>query len=167
MNVEWAQQFMLGLPHAVETVQWGANLVFWAGDKAVGGKMFALIDLDEGRLGGGGSLVISYAAGPERSTELLELEGVRPAPYLARAHWIGVERWDVFRRSEWERELHAAHAIVYEKLPQRTKAALSLPAGELKRLVAARRKLLAEKADSTTPRAPHRRDRGSSAGRPR
>ena len=38
--------FLLTLPHTVETRQWGNNLVFWVGDKAIGGKMFALINLD-------------------------------------------------------------------------------------------------------------------------
>ena len=41
----WTQnerEFLLQLPHVVETMQWGANLVFWVGDKAIGGKMFAL-----------------------------------------------------------------------------------------------------------------------------
>jgi len=69
-------------------MQWGANLVFWAGDKAIGGKMFALANLDDDGRG-----VLSFAAGPERYNELLENEGVIPAPYLARAHWV------FFRRS--------------------------------------------------------------------
>jgi predicted DNA-binding protein (MmcQ/YjbR family) len=144
MNVESLQTFVLGLPDVVETMQWGANLVFWVGDKAVGGKMFALINLDEGRLGGGAA--ISYAAGQERFNELLEIEGVRPAPYLARAHWVAVERWDIFRTSEWHSELAAARDIVAAKLPPKVRATLALPEGELKRAVVAGRKVMAEKA---------------------
>jgi len=131
---------LLELPHAVETMQWGANLVFWVGDKAIGGKMFAMVDLDDK-----GGPLISYAAGAERFAELVEQESVIPAPYLARAYWVAVERWDVFRASEWKREMEAAHGIVHAKLPKRTRDALALPAKEQKKLIVERRKALAKK----------------------
>src|ERR1035437_9571719 len=47
MDAERLRAYLLTLPHVVETMQWGANLVFWVGDKAIGGKMFAVIDLDD------------------------------------------------------------------------------------------------------------------------
>ena len=47
MDAERLRAYLLALPHVVETMQWGANLVFWVGDKAIGGKMFALINLDD------------------------------------------------------------------------------------------------------------------------
>ena len=46
MDAERARAFLLSLPHVAETMQWGANLVFWVGDKSLGGKMFALVNLD-------------------------------------------------------------------------------------------------------------------------
>ena len=141
MDVERVRGFLLGLPHVVETMQWGANLVFWVGDKRIGGKMFALANLD-----GDGRAVISYAAGPERYSELLEIEGVIPAPYMARIFWVAVERWDVFRWAEWERELEAARAITFAKMPPRTGAVLALPAKEQKRLIRERKALLAARA---------------------
>jgi predicted DNA-binding protein (MmcQ/YjbR family) len=141
MDAERVRAYLLTLPHVVETMQWGANLVFWVGDKAIGGKMFALVNLD-----GDGGAVISYAAGPERYPELLESEGVIPAPYMARIFWVAVERWSVFRTPEWERELCAAHALTFNKLPPRTRATLAMPANQQKRLIAERRKLLAAKA---------------------
>jgi predicted DNA-binding protein (MmcQ/YjbR family) len=97
-------------------------------------------------LDGDGGAVISYAAGPERYAELLESEGVIPAPYMARIFWVAVERWNVFRTPEWERELYAAHALTFNKLPPRTRATLAMPANQQKRLIAERRKLLAAKA---------------------
>ncbi len=141
IDAERIRAYLLTLPHVVETMQWGANLVFWVGDKAIGGKMFALVDLD-----GDGKAVISYAAGPERYSELLETEGIIPAPYMARIYWVAVERWDVFRTTEWEQELHAAHQITFNKLPPRTHAAIAMPPGQQKRLIAERKKLLAAKA---------------------
>ena len=141
MDVERIRGFLLELPHVVETMQWGANLVFWVGDKTIGGKMFALANLD-----GDGSAVISYAAGPERYSELLETEGVIPAPYMARIFWVAVERWDVFRWAKWEQELTSAHAVTFAKMPPKTRAVLALPAKEQKRLIRERKALLAERA---------------------
>jgi predicted DNA-binding protein (MmcQ/YjbR family) len=128
-------------------MQWGANLVFWTGDKAIGGKMFALINLDEPHSASGERpLVLSYAAGPTRYSELLELEGLVPAPYMARIHWVAAERWDVFTAAEWQHELRAAHELTLAKLPQKVLATLALSPTRQKALIAERRKILAAKA---------------------
>jgi predicted DNA-binding protein (MmcQ/YjbR family) len=148
MDVERARKFLLSLPHAVETMQWGDNLVYWVGDKAIGGKMFALIDLGEGLSKG----VAMYSAGPERYAELLEREGLLPAPYMARIHWLAVERWSALRNSEWEDELRGAHAITFAKLPKRTREVLALPAKQQEKLIAERRKLLADKPKKSRTR---------------
>jgi predicted DNA-binding protein (MmcQ/YjbR family) len=140
MNVESVRTWLLTLPHVAETIQWGDNLVFWVGDKAIGGKMFALANLSKDSHG-----VLSFAAGPERYAELLEVEGVFPAPYLARVHWVAIERYDVFPSNELKDHLRNAHSVVFAKLPKRTKDVLALPAPERKKLVAARKKLLAAK----------------------
>lgn len=140
MDAERIRGFVLGLPHVVETVQWGGRLVYWVGDKAIGGKIFAVVSLD------GTGRVISYAAGQERFAELVEMEGVIPAPYFAKNFWVAVEGWGVFRGVEWERELTAAHESIFGKLPPRTKAVLTMPLKEQKRLIRERKALLAERA---------------------
>jgi predicted DNA-binding protein (MmcQ/YjbR family) len=140
MDVERARGFLMGLPHVVETMQWGDNLVFWVGDKAIGGKMFCLLNLDAGAHG-----VVSYSAGPERFAELVEQEGMVPAPYMARIHWVAAERWDVLRNAEWERELRAAHAITLGKLPKGVCAVLAMPERARAKVIAERRKVLAER----------------------
>jgi predicted DNA-binding protein (MmcQ/YjbR family) len=137
MNVEQARSFLLSLPHVVETEQWGDNLVFWVGDKAIGGKMFALISLDHAG--------VSFAATPERFAELVEVEGIKPAPYFARLSWVAAERWDALRSTEWHEVLGAAHAITLAKLAPKTLKILALPKGEQRRIVSERRKLLAAK----------------------
>jgi len=137
MNVEQAREFLLSLPHVVETQQWGDNLVFWVGDKTIGGKMFALISLDHAG--------VSFAATPERFAELVEVEGMRPAPYFARLSWVAAERWDVLCTNDWHEVLAAAHAITLAKLAPKTAKILALPKGEQRRIVSERRKLLAAK----------------------
>ena len=119
MDADQVRTFLLKLPHVVETLQWGDNLVFWVGGKMIGGKMFVLIDL-----GGSGRAIISYAAGLARYAELLELDGLIPAPYFARIGWIAAERWDVFHKREWEQELRAAYDLTLAKLAPRTRKLL-------------------------------------------
>lgn len=97
--------------------------------------MFAMTDLD-----GTGTGVLWFHAGAERFHELLETDGIIPAPYMARAFWVTVERWDVLRPREFEEELRQAHALVYEKLPKRTKAVLSMPEKERSKLIREREK---------------------------
>lgn len=140
MDAESLRAFLLSLPDVVETMQWGDNLVFWVGDKAIGGKMFALASLTPDHGG-----VLSFAAGPERFAELVEREGLFPAPYLARAHWVAMERWNTLAASELKELLRGARALVYEKLPKQTKAVLAMSPREKKKLIAARRKKLAGK----------------------
>ena len=137
MNAERMRTYLLSLPHVLETPQFG-GLIYWVADKAVGGKMFAMINPEQG-------LPISYPAGSERYPDLLERDGFIPAPYLARAHWVAVERWDVMRDREWESELHAAHALTLNKLPPKTHKALALGPTELKKLIAEKRRVLAAK----------------------
>jgi predicted DNA-binding protein (MmcQ/YjbR family) len=144
MNIDSLRAFLLSLPHVEETMQWGDNLVFWVGDKAIGGKMFALANLSRDSNG-----VLSFAAGPERYHELLETEGVFPAPYFARIFWIAIERYDVFSPTELQQLLRNAHQLTFAKLTKRTRDALALSSSERKKLIAARRKQLESKK---TPR---------------
>jgi predicted DNA-binding protein (MmcQ/YjbR family) len=149
MDAERLRAYLLTLPHVVETMQWGANLVFWVGDKAIGGKMFALINLEDPgpeRRRVVHHALMMYAAGAVRYLELLEIEGLIPAPYMARIHWVAAERWDIFTAPEWHRELSAAHALTLSKLPKKVLATFELSSAKQKSLVSARRKALAAKA---------------------
>lgn len=163
MDAENIRAFLLKLPHVVETMQWTGKLAFWVGDKAIGGKMFAMLNLD-----GNGKAVLSYSAGPERYAELLEVEGLFPAPYMARIWWIAAERWDIFRSKEWEQELQNAYDLTHHKLAPGARKALQLPSKELRLLVVERRKLLearaASKESAKPSRGSHRKVRGTNAG---
>lgn len=145
MDNEKVREICLGLPHVTESVNWGHHLVFWVGDKAIGGKMFALIHLD-----GEGTGVLWFHCGAERYAELLEVEGIIPAPYMARAHWVTVERWDVLRQRVLEEELRRAHELIFNKLPKRTRSVLEMPEKERMKIVRERQKQLASKEKSGT-----------------
>jgi predicted DNA-binding protein (MmcQ/YjbR family) len=137
MDAEHVREYLLRLPHVVETMQWGANLVFWVGDKSLGGKMFAVLNLDDDP-----KAVLSFAAGPERFAELLETEGVFPAPYLARAYWVALRHWGVLRSSELEAHLKFGHGLIHDKLPKKTRAVLAASSTAQRKLLKGRKKLL-------------------------
>jgi predicted DNA-binding protein (MmcQ/YjbR family) len=141
MDSESARAFLRSLPLVEETLQWGNNLVYWVGDKSIGGKMFAVINLDADHHG-----VLSFAAGPEGAAELLEIDGIFPAPYLARLRWVALERWNALRSSELEQRLRSAREITEAKLPRRTRDVLAMPAVERRKLISARKKELAKRA---------------------
>src|ERR1700691_4949218 len=138
MDAETLRAYLLTLPDVAETMQWGDNLVYWVGDKAIGGKMFALASLEPDH-----GAVLSFAAGPERFAELVEIDGLFPAPYFARAHWVAVEQWNTLPAPELKELLRAARGLIYEKMPARTKAILAMTAGEKKKLIAAKKKATA------------------------
>jgi predicted DNA-binding protein (MmcQ/YjbR family) len=136
MNAERLRDYLLTLPHVVEAEQWG-GLLFWLGDKAIGGKTFVHLNLEAGS-----GHPAMFPVGEERFAEWCERDGVIPAPYLARGFWVAAERWDALRDAEWREALAAAHALTLAKLPKRTREVLLLPKAELRRRVAERRKLL-------------------------
>ena len=110
--------------------------------------MFAMTDLD-----GTGFGVLWFHCGAERFHELLEVEGISASPYLAKAHWVTVERWDALRSREIEDELKRAHALICEKLPPRTKKVLALPEAERKKIIRERKKLVAEREKAKRAKA--------------
>ena len=157
MNAERVRSLLLALPYVVETVQWGDNLVFWVGDKAIGGKMFALLSLDAapGAADSLGHCLISFAAAtPAAYDDLLEREGLVPAPYLARIRWVAVKDWAALSNADWQELLVAAHARVLANHTAKVIATLALPAREQQRQIVARRKLLAERAAAKSAKSP-------------
>jgi predicted DNA-binding protein (MmcQ/YjbR family) len=147
MDNEAIREFCLSLPHVAETVNWGHHLVYWAGDRDIGGKMFAMTDLD-----GTGFGVLWFHCGAERFDELREIEGISASPYLAKAHWVTLERWDALRPRQIQDELRSAHALILAKLPKRTQTILAMPEKERNTLIRQRKKVVAEREKEKKPK---------------
>lgn len=146
MDNERIRAICMAMPGVAETVNWGHHLVYWVGDRDIGGKMYASTDLD-----GSGVGVLSFHCGAERFHELLEKDGIRPTPYSAKNFWVTLERWDALRPREIEDELKRAYALIHEKLPKRTQAVLVLPEKERAKLVRDRKRLLAANQKAKKP----------------
>jgi predicted DNA-binding protein (MmcQ/YjbR family) len=140
MDNERIREICLALPHARETLNWGQVLVYWVGDREIGGKSFAMSNVDNA-----GDVVLTFYCGAERYHELLEMNGIRRAPYSANTNWVALERWDALKPREIAEELARAHALIYEKLPKRVKGVLALPEKERAKIIRERKKLLAAK----------------------
>src|SRR5438309_1366096 len=113
MNLDALRAYCLSLPHCAEKVQWEDHLLF-----TIGGKMFVITSFEPG------PFVATLKPDPERRLELLEIEGVEPAPYLARAGWISIRQWDTLRDPEWRDLVSESYRMVLEKLPKKLQAAI-------------------------------------------
>ncbi len=116
MSVELVRKFAMSLPHATEQIQWEDHLLF-----KIGGKMFAITTL------GPEGVRLSVKTTPEKFYELTEIPGVIPAPYMARNHWVALERWDAVRRSELQELIRESYDLVFAKLPKKTQALAGPP----------------------------------------
>jgi predicted DNA-binding protein (MmcQ/YjbR family) len=114
MNLESIRAHCLSLPHVTESVQWGDNLVF-----KVGGKMFLLANLEPAEF------AMSLKVGREEFFTLQEIEGIEPAPYLARAQWLALREFHTLRDAEMEELIRTAHRIVWEGLPAKRREELA------------------------------------------
>jgi predicted DNA-binding protein (MmcQ/YjbR family) len=114
MSVELVRKFAMSLPNATEQIQWEDHLLF-----KIGGKMFAITTLRPV------GVRLSVKTTPEKFYELTEIPGVIPAPYMARNHWVALERWDAIRRAEMEDLVRESYDLVFAKLPKKTQGQLS------------------------------------------
>jgi predicted DNA-binding protein (MmcQ/YjbR family) len=114
MDIESLRAFCLSLPHATEGVQWDNDLLF-----RVGGKMFAVASLDVA------PTRVSFKCTPEKFAELVEQEGITPAAYMARNHWVTLHRLDALDQKETESLIRESYAMVWAKLTKKLRAQLS------------------------------------------
>ena len=113
MNIEWVRRHCLSMPHATESVQWGDHLVF-----KIGGKIFAVLALEPSKVW------LSLKVSPEVFAELVEREGIIPAPYFARNHWVALETEDALAPAELKGLLSIGYKLVLEKLSGKARAPL-------------------------------------------
>jgi predicted DNA-binding protein (MmcQ/YjbR family) len=117
MKLTDVEKFLLALPHATLSIQWGNDRVF-----KIAGKMFAVIGVHDDKSPGG----MSFKASEESFRILTELPGIKPAPYLARAQWVHLDKPTRLPAKELKAYLTRAHAIVACGLPKKTQMELGL-----------------------------------------
>src|SRR5688572_17547032 len=106
MNIEQLRTFCLALPGTTEDIKWGNDLCF-----NVGGKMFTVTSADSSDGG------VSLKTTPEKFADLTEQDGIRPAHYVARYHWITIEDLNAVSQSDLKELIRESYQLVFDKLP--------------------------------------------------
>lgn len=99
MNIEEIRKFCTALPQVTEDVKWGNDLCFLLAE-----KMFVVTCIVP-------PFSVSFAVKPDEFDELIETDGIIPAPYMARNKWIQVQDENRFTKKEWEYFLKQAYEI--------------------------------------------------------
>jgi predicted DNA-binding protein (MmcQ/YjbR family) len=115
VNIEKIRAFCLALPGTTEDLQWGSDLLF-----RIGRKIYVSACLDPSA-----PVRLSLKCTPEEFAELTEREGIAPAAYVARYHWISLERWDALEPREIERLVRKSYELVLAGLPRKIAAQLA------------------------------------------
>lgn len=109
------EAYCLSLPGARSDFKWGGVQVF----SIAGNKMFALLDLH-------GSGNLAFKVDDELFLGYCDRPGVRPAPYLARAHWISLTPPYQASAEELQQLLRRSHQLVVQRLPKIRRVGLLL-----------------------------------------
>jgi predicted DNA-binding protein (MmcQ/YjbR family) len=105
MDVESIRSYCLSFPQATENLQWGDDLCF-----KIGGKIFVTLGLDNRHM--------CFKCVPEKFAELVELEHIRPAPYVGRYKWVMLNRLDALRDEELQELIQHSFEMAAAKAPK-------------------------------------------------
>jgi predicted DNA-binding protein (MmcQ/YjbR family) len=122
-DIDRIRRFCLSFPGTMENMQWGEDLCF-----KVRGKMFAVVDLSKGK-----EAPICFKCTPEKFQELLEIEGIAPAPYVGRYKWVLLERANVLGSADLEDLIRQSYELVVAKLPKEKKKSVRKPSSKRRR----------------------------------
>ena len=128
MDIDAVRAFCLSLPHTTEGVQWGSDLLF-----RIAGKMFAVINLEPPH-------TLAFKCTAEKFDELIELEDVVPAPYMARNKWVMLKQLDAIPERELKSLIRESYEMIFSKLPKKTQVELSSTAASARKSKAPRRR---------------------------
>jgi len=110
MTIATLRKHCLSLPGATHDVKWGNDHCY-----SIGGKMFAVF----------GPKNFSFKVDDNRFLELTDLEGIIPAPYMAKHKWVLVEDLKVLSDKDLRELLARAHEIILAKAPKKFRDALA------------------------------------------
>ncbi len=118
-DVDWIRKFCLSFPDVTEDMPWGDDLCF-----KIRGKIFTGVVLSDGRFPR-----VTLKSSPEAFHELLETEGITPAPYVGRYKWIQIASSDLLTPAELESLIRQSYELVASRAP---KAGSKRPAKKVK-----------------------------------
>ena len=113
-HIDWVRELCLSLPHTTEDIQWENDLLF-----RIAKKIYCVVPLEPEA-----AVKLSFKCTPEKFAELVEIDGIIPAPYMARNHWVAFVDMNALRQSEIRELIRNSYNMVVEKLPKKLQAEL-------------------------------------------
>ena len=110
-DVEWIRKLCLSFADVTEDMPWAEDLCF-----KVHGKIFTGMVLSDGRFP---RLTLKCAA--DKFHELLEIEGISPAPYVGRYKWVTLANPNVLPANELDSLIRQSYEMVAAKAPKQMK----------------------------------------------
>ena len=101
------REFCLTLPGATEDVKWGAAHCF-----SVGGRLFAMFELEK-------EPPVQFKCDEEDFDLLLDVDGIIPAPYAARAGWVSVTTRKALSAAKCRKQIVKSYELVFAKLTKK------------------------------------------------
>lgn len=115
INVDKLRSYCATLPGATMDIKWGADECH-----CVGGRMFAVFLIEKRT-----EPSFGFKCAPERFLELTDVPGIIPAPYLARAYWVQVNRAEALTDAQARALIKQSHTLVFARLTRRAQAAIT------------------------------------------
>ena len=112
MKSETLKAFSRSFAGATEDVKWGADHVFSVGD-----KMFVVFPLEEGNR-------VSFKTTAANFAVLTGMDGIVPAPYVARYNWVLVEDLDALPEEALQDLIEESYQLVFDRLPLKKRKAI-------------------------------------------
>jgi predicted DNA-binding protein (MmcQ/YjbR family) len=120
MDIDSIRRYCLSFPSTTEKLQWGDALCF-----KVRSKMFTVASLDFDAVPR-----LCFKCTPESFAELIEREGMAPAPYVGRFQWVGLESLDTLGTRELKELIATSYELVTAKLPKKRARKKATPRGK-------------------------------------
>jgi predicted DNA-binding protein (MmcQ/YjbR family) len=111
-DLDWIRKLCLSFPGVSEDEPWPDDLCF-----KVRGKIFTTMALSDGRFPR-----LTLKAAPEAFDELLEIEGISPAPYVGRYKWVTLASPNVLPAPDLESLIRQSYNLVEAKAPKKKSA---------------------------------------------
>jgi predicted DNA-binding protein (MmcQ/YjbR family) len=106
--IEELRTYCLSLAGTTEDMKWGDHLTF-----CVGLKMYVIFGLDNTPIN------TSIKVSEEDFEYYCKIEGIKPAPYLAKNKWISIDDLSLFTEKQWQEIIFKAYTIIKGKLTKK------------------------------------------------
>lgn len=107
MNLEILEKICNNLNGTTEDIKWENDLCF-----LIGNKMYCVAGIEP-------PLTVSFKVQPEEFIELTNKNGIIPAPYVARYHWVLVEDLNALNLKEWKFYITQSYKMIFNKLSKK------------------------------------------------